>query len=953
MRGSTINDIAESSLDYKSDYSRDDKNELSSSVKSFSSIDEINNKKRKDSTYNTFDENFFKSHCGVDENTYQESYISDNNQTKNGPSYLVKTKTMQKKDSCEDYKLRSDRVHSSKIDKMNSWKSDKMNSLKSDRLNSLRSDKINSLKSDRLNSLRSDKINSLKSDRLNSLRSDKINSLKSDRLNSLRSDKINSLKSDRLNSLRSDKINSLKSDRLNSLRSDKINSLKSDRLNSLRSDKINSLKSDRLNSVRSDRIRSLKHYKLKKEKRIRDEQMKYIYKSYRSCPLKETEKTGIWIIDTINEALDNLYDMNEKDLYYNNMDIIENELEDKNNKDMDDVKNDSYDDKENIYISCKDINEHIQIKWPDFLKLNNLIYYNHILNIYEGIRNIFNKYEKERKNKINENYNDDDEVEEEEDNDEAKYNEEDIYEDEKDMDDDNHIRRDEKYKHKIRNKYKNIMNHNILKNKSNRLSLPKFPYKDLKDRCISKCYKNLPEIYVMNDENNMSENINKDKNYNEEYNEEFIIQMISLPELVRGLKERYIEFCDIIGDHLEYMEENGMYSFKEYCIEVSKIFTSHIIDLITLSNIPHFVYNLLDNFQACIKNFTLDKINLIDPNKKQDDCNKEGMNNIIIEPYKCDINDDDKNYDKYDHNGLQFENNIIYNDSYDTQIYNNKTEGNYSIHVDLNSNNSTSNLNTTIAINNIDDNYNNNYTNNYNNNNNNVHYNSCNYYSYNENPYNNNKNKTFSLYTNNMFNNNSNNYDYLKNNMQNKENMMTHNNIHSLPKYTRTYTNNRNKIMNTMRSCEHISSKYNDIKNNQHNHNMNILSRRSKTSTMNMPQHTNEDKLNNKEEDYNFEKSSTNNSDININTENNIYMNSSYNVSNQTENYYTANSLPLNNSFHNMETNINQIETNINQIETNINKTETNINQIETNINQIEANNFLECKSKYTSRYHN
>ena len=111
--------------------------------------------------------------------------------------------------------------------------------------------------------------------------------------------------------------------------------------------------------------------------------MKYIYKSYRSCPLKETEKTGIWIMDTVNEALDNLYDMNEKDSYFKNIDIIESEMEDKNNKDIDEVN-----DLEDIHISCKDINEHMKIKWPDFLKLNNLIYYNHILNNI-GIKYLF------------------------------------------------------------------------------------------------------------------------------------------------------------------------------------------------------------------------------------------------------------------------------------------------------------------------------------------------------------------------------------------------------------------------------------------------------------------------------------------------------------------------------------------------------------------------------------
>ncbi|KYN94631.1 hypothetical protein PRSY57_1318000 [Plasmodium reichenowi] len=923
MRGSTINDMVDSSFDYKSDYSREDKNDLSSSVKSLSSIDEINIKKRKDCTYNTFDENFFKSHCDVDEHTYQESYMSDINKRKNLPSYLSKTKTLEKRDSCEDYKLRGN----------------KMNSLKCDRLNSLRSDK--------LNSLRSDKLNSLKSDKLNSLRSDKINSLKSDRLNSLRSDKMNSLKCDRLNSLRSDKIQSLRSDKINSLRSDKINSL------------------------RSDRIRSLKHYKLKKEKRIKDERMKYIYKSYRSCPLKETEKTGIWIIDTVNEALDNLYDMNEKDSYFKNIDIIESEMEDKNNKDMDEVN-----DLEDVHISCKDINENMKIKWPDFLKLNNLIYYNHILNIYEGIRNIFNKYEKEKKkNKINENG-------------DEKYDEEDnIYDDENSIHED-HNRTDEKHKYKDKHKFKNILNNNILKNKSNRLSLPKFPYKDLKDRCISKCYKNLPEIHIINDENNMSQNIKEQGDDNEECDGEFPIQFVSPPELIRGLKERYIEFCDIIGDHLEYMEENGKYSFKEYCMEVSRVFTNHIIDLVSLSHVPHFVYTLLDNFQGCIKNLSFEKINLRDPNRKQDHFDNESVNHIIIQPYKCNINDDDKNYNKYDHNELFYGNNMIYNNSYNTQMHNNNMQANYSVPVDLSCNNSISNFNSTMVVNNNKDNNDNINGNNNdningnsndningnnndningnnndningnnndningnnndningnnndiingnnNNDNNNNNNNSCNDYnynyncSYNENGYNNNKNKTFSLHPNYMFNNNSHKYDYMRNNLHNKENVISQN-YHSLPTYTRTYTNNRNKLMNNIISSEHISSKYNDIKNksyNNNNNNLNILSRKCKTSSMNLPQLTKEDQFNNQEEDYNFEKSSTNNSEINTNTETNMYMNNSFNITSQTENYYTSNSLPLNNSFHNMGPKISKVET----------------------------NDFLECKSNYTSRYHN
>ncbi|CRG97580.1 conserved Plasmodium protein, unknown function [Plasmodium gallinaceum] len=470
-----------------------------------------------------------------------------------------------------------------------------------------------------------------------------------------------------------------------------------------------------------------------------EEKIKYIYKTYTAAPISQTEKTGLWLIDTVNELLDKLCD-NKKDYYLNSLDIVQ-----------------KYPNDDLLYTK---LNENIKVKWPDFLKLNNLIYYNHILNIYESM-----------------------------------------------------------YKKFISDEQTNFVQNKKLMKKTNSIPLPKFPYKNLKDRCISKYYENLPELKVINEESEMSQ-------HNNTKNDAFL--NFFFKNFIDQIKNKYNEFCDNVGEKLEKVEKKN-YNFKEYCMEVSKIFASNILNVISFSKFPVLLNNILESVHACIK-------------------------------YQ---------------NEEEIEDNVL---SSSSNIHNNnKMETIYSLPLD--SCNTTFNLNTTIQLNNI-------------------------------------QNKTTPLNSNYFVCPTKEKRNTLFTSAQKKYNYTS--NFNSLPKYTKTYANNRNKLSKCFRTDDIL--KYREMKHNAYiNTSMPLDSKlkyfSSKNKNTNKNIHGNESE-NEKENNKYSEK------DSNIST----HVFSGQFKINNANNYYTVNSLPLDDSI--------KLE-----------------NSPFNKRSQVESSEFLECKSNCTPNY--
>ncbi|CRH02440.1 conserved Plasmodium protein, unknown function [Plasmodium relictum] len=449
---------------------------------------------------------------------------------------------------------------------------------------------------------------------------------------------------------------------------------------------------------------------IKNKKKNNEEKVKYIYKTYTAAPISQTEKTGLWLIDTVNELLDKLCDINNKDNYLNNIDIVQ-----------------KYPNDDILYTK---LNENVKVKWPDYLKLNNLIYYNHILNIYEIMYKKFMKDER-------------------------------IF----------------------------VQNKELIKRDVS-IPLPKFPYKDLKDRCISKCYKNLPELKVINEESEMMQcNNTKDDAFLNFF----------FKHLADHIKNKYNEFCDNIGEKLEKVEKKNC-SFKEYCMEVSKIFASNILNMISFSKIPVILNSIIESVHSCIK--------------YQNE--KEIEDNIFISSSNLQCN--------------------------------NKMETLYSLPMD--SCNTTFNLNTTIQLNNS-------------------------------------QNKTTPLNSNYCLYSNKENRNFSFSSPQKKYNYTS--NFSTLPRYTKTYANNRSKLSKCFRTDDIL--KYKEMKNNYISTNMPFDNKRnyfsSKSQNANRNMHENEsEKEKEKENDKYSEK------DSNIST--NIFSGPPK-VAN-AYNYYTVNSLPIDDS---------------------------------------------------------
>ncbi|CAA9990798.1 conserved Plasmodium protein, unknown function [Plasmodium knowlesi strain H] len=100
-------------------------------------------------------------------------------------------------------------------------------------------------------------------------------------------------------------------------------------------------------------------------------------KAYIMAQMGDTQKTGLWFIDTMNEMLDNLCDGNEKEEHRNDGTVVNTSSN-------------------SIILNYGPLGINTILRWPEYLKLNSLISGIHIFPIYEGIRSMFIKYHSQK-----------------------------------------------------------------------------------------------------------------------------------------------------------------------------------------------------------------------------------------------------------------------------------------------------------------------------------------------------------------------------------------------------------------------------------------------------------------------------------------------------------------------------------------------------------------------------
>ncbi|ANQ10165.1 Uncharacterized protein PCOAH_00039110 [Plasmodium coatneyi] len=104
----------------------------------------------------------------------------------------------------------------------------------------------------------------------------------------------------------------------------------------------------------------------------------YLHRTaFKMAQMGNTEKTGLWFIDTMNEMLDSLSDGNEKVEYTNDGAVVNTSS--------------NY-----VNLNYAPLGINTILRWPEYLKLNSLISGVHIFPIYEGIRSMFIKYQSQK-----------------------------------------------------------------------------------------------------------------------------------------------------------------------------------------------------------------------------------------------------------------------------------------------------------------------------------------------------------------------------------------------------------------------------------------------------------------------------------------------------------------------------------------------------------------------------
>ncbi|KJP88184.1 hypothetical protein AK88_02131 [Plasmodium fragile] len=99
--------------------------------------------------------------------------------------------------------------------------------------------------------------------------------------------------------------------------------------------------------------------------------------SYKMEQMENTEKTGLWFIDTMNEMLDGLCDANKEEVYTNDGVLVNTSSN-------------------SINLNYPPLGINTILRWPEYLKFHSIITGIHIFPIYEGIRSMFIKYQSQK-----------------------------------------------------------------------------------------------------------------------------------------------------------------------------------------------------------------------------------------------------------------------------------------------------------------------------------------------------------------------------------------------------------------------------------------------------------------------------------------------------------------------------------------------------------------------------
>ncbi|EUD68879.1 hypothetical protein C922_00567 [Plasmodium inui San Antonio 1] len=201
-----------------------------------------------------------------------------------------------------------------------------------------------------------------------------------------------------------------------------------------------------------------------------------------------------------------------------------------------------------IHLNYPPLGINTILRWPEYLKLHSIISGIHIFPIYEGIRSVFIKYHRKKMER----------------------------------------------KNKKAGKSATV------------LSLPTFPHKNGRDRCIPKAYSNLPNLNVPTDSEvtahaqyagNRFHAKNGDSIHDDDY-DDFLFS--NLPYLIQKMRNKYNQFCEHVGETIENMDREN-YTFKQYCFALSKMFTQNLINMIPFSKFPGLLSHMTNSVQKCIR----------------------------------------------------------------------------------------------------------------------------------------------------------------------------------------------------------------------------------------------------------------------------------------------------------------------------------------------------------------
>ncbi|SCM24726.1 conserved Plasmodium protein, unknown function [Plasmodium chabaudi adami] len=310
-----------------------------------------------------------------------------------------------------------------------------------------------------------------------------------------------------------------------------------------------------------------------------NEKLKHLYKEYLPYSISESPKTGKGVVNGLNNVQSKLFDIGisnnawwnlESDRNHSNCSDYKSTIYNSNSLDnstMSIISDETINNSSNLIgnnIIYGYLNNNIKLEYNKYEKINDILYYSHILYICESIYDICIKYQK---NKL--------------------------------------------HHKKLKRKYENLIFSKNLSQK-NLKDITQFVRED--EKLVHK--NNFNKDAYINAKNNKAE-FNKNFKYDYYYdnsdsdaencNDMFLNFLLQRVEKIKN-RNKYKEFCD----HLEKLIGDKHYTFKEYCDIFSNLIITNIINVIPFSKFHLFIKIIVNYFWRSAKHQESGYTNTID-----------------------------------------------------------------------------------------------------------------------------------------------------------------------------------------------------------------------------------------------------------------------------------------------------------------------------------------------------